>query len=223
MKMNELNHVLHLQAIAYRIILWLNEQAWRDSRRLNTAEIEAIRFGSSCVKWVERMHGELPPELRVNQADWPALANLIAAFLQTSFSCQTSRQRWDGPRVPQLVACGEVRKARTEAIQLEQISLKVLAEDAGITTDHDRIMLVVNDPAKRDDLVLWSYAVELVRRSRFASQGHAVHSLWKQLDPKARRNLKAEDIWAARSRLLATLLEKRRTQRQPVVRLGREV
>lgn len=223
MNMNELSHVLHLQAIAYRIILWLNEQAWRDARRLSTSEIEKIRFGTSCREWVERVHGELPQELRVNQADWPALANLVAAFLQTSFTCHTTRQRWDGPLVPQLVACGEVRRARTEAVELERISLKVLAEDAGIVADHDRITHVVNDPAKRDDLVLWSYAVELVRRSRFASQGHAVHSLWKQLDPKARRKLKAEDIWAARSRLLSTLLEKRRTHREPAVSRGREV
>jgi len=214
MNMNELNHVLHLQGVAYRLILWLNEQAARDPRRLSESEIGNIRYGASCLGWLERVHGELPVELRVNHADRPALANLIAAFLQTSFDCRLTRVRWNGPLVPQLVASGHARKARSEALALERISLKVLLEDEGQPVEHACVTRVMHDRARRDDLLLWSYAVELVRRSQFASQGHAVHYLWKQLDPQARKRLKAEDIWAARSRLLEALLEKGPARRQ---------
>lgn len=214
MDMNELNHVLQLQGIAFRVILWLNGQAARDPRRLSPIEIGRIRYGTSCLEWVEHVAGELPQELRVDRKDWPALGNLIAAFLQTSFRCRMTRVRWDGPFVPQLVAYGKVRRARTEAVELERISLKMLMEDAGLPADHDRVTRVLHDLARRDDLVLWSYAVELVRRSRFASQGHAVHYLWKQLDRRARRHLRVQDIWSARLRLLEALLEKGPAPRQ---------
>jgi len=205
MDRDELEHVLELQNVAFRLVLWLNEQARRDSRRLCHQEINEIRHGHSCLRRVEAWQAEVPEQLRVDAEDRPAVANLFAAYLQTSFRCCTVRVHCNGPTVPQLLAASPTRKARSEAAALERIALKILLADEGLPEDAARIEALVHDKALQGDLVLWAYAVELVRRSKFASQGQAVHYLWKQLDPKGRRRLKADEILAARGRLLTAL------------------
>ncbi len=52
------------------------------------------------------------------------------------------------------------------------------------------------------DLTLWTYAVQLVNRAHYASQGPSVYRLWLDLPEKTRRNLNADLVWQARQRLL---------------------
>lgn len=56
-----------------------------------------------------------------------------------------------------------------------------------------------------EDLTLWTYAVELVRRTRYGSQGQAVHHLWLALPEAARVKLDALQFWDARRRLLSRI------------------
>jgi hypothetical protein len=65
----------------------------------------------------------------------------------------------------------------------------------------------VERPDLAQPLSLWSYAHELVRRSRFASQGAGVYALWRALDESTRANLSADDVWRAREVLVEALGE----------------
>src|SRR5262249_40922562 len=85
---------------------------------------------------------------------------------------------------------------------LKRLALVALAEETQVYCDP----LMTERASVVDDiyqqLALWTYIRELVRRTEFASQGPPVYRLWLEIDERTRKNLTVQLVWQARERLL---------------------
>ena len=84
------------------------------------------------------------------------------------------------------------RKARAAAVDLERNYLRHLAEATGVAPSPAALDALTGDRSREVPLALATYAPELLRRTRFASQGEGVLALWRTIsrDAKGRRNRK---------------------------------
>ncbi len=209
MRIEDLKRVLKLQEQAYNLLLWIGRRAESQPGLLGDESVTELRTGAGAQAWVRRMQGSLPVEWRPEQGDIPAFARLLSAFFTTSFRLETVNQR--GRRVSKLTLGlksnnkRNKRRAAGTARALERIWLIELAGEAGIPIGAARADELMRQPAVQDDLVVWSYACELLRRSQYASQGVAVHAMWRSMDQQQRGRPDANEIWAARERLLTAL------------------
>jgi len=210
MSFDDLQRVLKLQNMAYGLLLWLNRQAAAQPDLLDDEHVGELRTSAGCEAWLRRVHGSLPTDLRPSAADMTACAHLLAAFFNTSFRVEEWLRR--GRRIRQLVPGVHAERGRREKRRraptvraLERLAVESLATSAGLSTSRERIDAVVTNESLQQDLDLWAYACELARRSEFASQGPAVHAMWRSIDADTRKGLTADVVWAARERLLGAL------------------
>ena len=223
MTKQELIRVLELQEKAYNLLLWLDEQARHQADLLSDENVASWKYAESCESWVRHMIGTVPRDLRPDDGDDSAFARLFSAFFNTSFRVEKVKENhyhFDGQRYvrderekPKLIAgltntpktAGQKSKTRESRKNLQLIALEELA----IENDVDLSRAQLETLATRDDLQdainLYSYAHELVRRSQFASQGAAVHSLWRSIDKKTRQSLNGDVLWAARESLVSVM------------------
>jgi hypothetical protein len=202
-----LSNVLRLQKLAYEALLWINHhQTVRDSC-FARGEADLLLHEQTCETWLARHIDNLPCNLRPDAKDAPAFARLLSSFLSTSF--ELAPGGWIVRRHPER----RNKRARAKddlAMQhLQRFALQDLAESLNLDHPEQRAAAAMEDAAALDDRVLWSYAWELVRRSQFASQGRAVHQMWRCLDPQVRQNLDVQTVWTARERLADRLKEQR--------------
>jgi hypothetical protein len=97
---------------------------------------------------------------------------------------------------------GQKEKQAESARKLQIIALEELAIESDVDLSHAQLETLTSRDDLQDAINLYSYAHELVRRSQFASQGAAVHSLWRSIDKKTRQNLNVETLWSARQKLV---------------------
>lgn len=220
MEKHEMERVLELQRKAYELLMWINTQAATEPALLSEESVEALRYADSCHAWIERRSGSFPQYLRIEPQDVAAFAHLLSAFFSTSFRVEEAHQNflrpsghgWRTEKRRRLVSGATAKKSRAarEKIEASAQHLQLIAlEELAIENDLDLSHAALQVLAEREDLqpalALWSYGHELVRRSKFASQGAGVHSLWRALDDKARSNLKADDLWAVRQVLVQAM------------------
>lgn len=206
MKFEELERAFDLQKRSYALLLWIGQNA----RRL----LDQETFGScrSCVDWLKRHWNDFPVELRPGLDELEAFAKMLTSFFTTSFHIDakngTARlirgQEFKNGRSKKYAA----GKAAENAAELSSIAIASLAETEGILLENDVRAAVFIDDKISEALSLWSYGCELVRRSEYASQGPAVHHLWKELAEKKKKRLNAEEIWKARTVLIEALRKK---------------
>lgn len=177
----ELRRVLGLHEKAYRLLLWLNE-GMLDGRPPLGKVAEALAFSDAALAWVRRHAAQLPEELRPADADLEPFCRLFASYLSTSFEVAEGRRiscrgcwccgYWNGNR--HLRTRNPDKKAKGVARELKLLYLRSLAPEAEL-----------GDVLARKDLApaisLAAYAAELVRRSKFASQGEGVLALWREV------------------------------------------
>lgn len=203
MEQSEIQHILRLHHQAYDALMWMNREPNVRARLLTGTEIDLLRHEQSCERWLARHVAELPKELQPSAEDHPAFARMLSSFFATSFELPTG-----GPLVRRRSRLPK-RKAREKNQRvvsgLQRFALQDLAEQAGLNQVETRADAVLQDGATESDRTLWSYVWELRRRCQFASQGSAIHQMWLALDPDARRKLTVEDVWSARTHLLARL------------------
>jgi hypothetical protein len=202
----ELENALDLQKRAYALLLWTGKEA------AHLIDNEMAASPCRCADWLKRHLNEFPAELRPAPAEFDVFAKMLASFFNSSFHLEGSgasarlvRGQKFKDRRNKKYAHGRAIEAAAELSRLAVISL---AQDAGITPQDEAVSAILNDPALGEMVHLWAYACELVRRSRFASQGSAVHHLWLELDDKKRRRLDADEIWKERSVLIEALRRK---------------
>ena len=221
MTREELNRVLDLQNKAYGLLLWIDDQARHQPDLLSEKNLEAWRSVASCEDWVRRMIGIFPRDLRPEENDIPAFSHLMSSFFNTSFHVEEKNEtEWRGAgrrygfekRIKLVPGVSSTRKTKAQkektqesARHLQIIALEELAIENDCDFSQEQLKTLARQPELKDALNLYSYAHELVRRSEFASQGAAVHSLWNTMDKKTRQNLNVETIWQARETLLEAM------------------
>jgi hypothetical protein len=201
-----LSKVLRLQKQAYEALLWINHnQAARDACFAH-GEADLLMHEQTCETWLARHVNCLPANLRPDPKDAAAFARLLSSFFSTSF--ELSAGGWIVRRHPEPRNKRARAKDNLAMQHLQRFALQDLAESLNLVHPVERAAAVAEDSTTVEDRLLWSYAWELVRRSQFASQGRAVHQMWRHLDPQVRQNLDVETLWAARGRLAALLQER---------------
>lgn len=206
MNFEKMERALDLQRRSYALLLWVGQNA----RRL--VDQESLSSCRSCVDWLKRHWNEFPVELRPRLHELDAFAKMLTSFFTTSFHIDakngTARlvrgQKFKNGRSKRYAA----GKAEEAASELSSIAIASLAEGEGVLLQKGVAEAILKDETISDALSLWSYGCELVRRAEYASQGPAVHHLWKELDEKKKRRLTAEEIWKARAVLIEALRKK---------------
>ncbi len=205
-----LERVLGLQARAYAALLWLNARSERDPSLLSEKSLDLLRSESGTLEWLAKMAPRLPPEARPAADDGVAFGRLLSAFLRTSFHVEdgrAGRRLALGPAATAVPRSRRKRLARQRAAAeaLEVLALTDLAREDGLALAADAIGALASREDLVEDVRLWTYAHEIVRRSLFASQGPAVLRLWRDMDPARRKRLDASHYWACRERIVAHL------------------
>ncbi|MGV3772275.1 MAG: hypothetical protein ACO1QB_05195 [Verrucomicrobiales bacterium] len=154
----------------------------------------------------------IPLEIRPGPDELDPFSKMLTSYFNTSFHLNGAganarlvrgRKFKDGRN--KKYAQGRAAEA---AAELSRLAVRSLAQEENLLLTDEIVSGILMDEAIADDVSLWAYGCEMVRRSQFASQGPAVHHLWLELDEKKRRRLDAEDIWKARSRLIKEFTRK---------------
>ena len=164
------------------------------------------------------MMNTFPHELQCQESDIANFSHLFSAFFKTSFHIAEKNEStwyrdpyhyevWNRKKLVSGTSSTRLTKGQKEKQAESARNLTLLAlEELAIENDVDWSRSLLESFASRDDLQnainLYSYAHELVRRSQFASQGAAVHSLWRSIDKKTRQSLNVDVLWAARETLV---------------------
>ncbi|RYD31045.1 MAG: hypothetical protein EOP86_18745 [Verrucomicrobiaceae bacterium] len=218
MKAHDIDHLLHLQQLAYGLLLWTGQRAENDPSVLSDLMLEKWRSASSTESWLREAYGTFPVRLRPSRNDFEALAKLFSAFFQTSFHVAVTSSRWHGhyesiPRrrlVPGLPAGGSKstqakKRIRESMRQLRLAALSRLASDTQHEISPPDLERLERRDGLQEPLALWTYFQELERRAHFVSQGLAVHGLWKAMEAEQRQDMDSARILAARDALLKAL------------------
>lgn len=173
--------------------------------------------------WLLRHRFQLPEELRPEADEVGFFANLLSSYFATSVRARVVHQvrfeRDENVEVEhawRIVSGTERSRGRSSNARrrldervriLRRAACADLLEEASWPRQgSDALVCALETDRELDaDLNLLTYAHELLRRERFASQGEAVHLLWQRLPHETRTQLTAEIVWSARSRLLAAL------------------
>ncbi len=108
---------------------------------------------------------------------------------------------------------GLTRKRKDEATHLKYRALTYL-QDENTSGFWDGARELIAESNVRRELVLWTWACELVHRSRGEPHGPAVHMLWRQMDEPTRRQISPERIRQARERVTDALIASIRQHQQ---------
>jgi len=211
----QIERTLKLHKLAYGLLMWLKDQARNNRSLLDAKSVEAMSFATTCEDWVQCHLSMIPVHLRPETNDLRAFGRLFSSFFTTSFRVGQIRW-WETIETTLVTGAKEFRNARHRkhsagrdeeaANELKRLALIALADEEGLACAPLLSKRAVETKSIDQDLSLWTYVVELIRRSEFASQGTAVHRLWLALSERTRNNLSVELVWKARMNLVAWLL-----------------
>lgn len=214
MNQEQIERTLKLHKQAYGLLMWLKAQARNNRSLLDVKALEAMSATKSCEDWVVRHLSMIPVNLRPNASELPAFSHLFSSFFTTSF--RVGQVRWWETVETTLVAGAKTfrdgrhkkyaeRREEEAATELKRLALAALAAEEGLSCDPLLTERAAAAEVISQELSLWAYVRELVRRAEFASQGTSVHRLWLALDERTRKNLGVEAVWQARMNLIRWL------------------
>jgi hypothetical protein len=233
MNQMEIERTLTLHKLAYGLLIWLKEQARNNRSLLDSKAVEAMSSAKSCEEWLSCHLSMIPVNLRPGSNDISAFSYLFSSFFSTSFRIGAVRW-WDTVETTLVTGaksfCDRRHKKHSErreaeaAAELKRLALSALAEEAELRIYPLLTQTIVIPQTISNDLTLWTYVRELVRRTEFASQGSPVHRLWLELDERTRKNLSIEMVWRARANLILWLSEEaaRTSSEEREIRNGKE-
>jgi hypothetical protein len=211
MNHTEIESALELHQKAFAFLLECRATGRAGSCPFDEATIAVWRNPQSCIRWVTSHCDQLPAVSRPRLDQIPAFAQLLSSLFATSFSVSKTKRegavriqvralatrRLDGSRKSDRAKA----KERKAADALRQHAFESLMAESGQPAA-EALSSILRDPASSLDLTLWTYAVQLVNRTHYASQGPAAYQLWLDLPEEIRRDLNADLIWQARHRLI---------------------
>ena len=220
MNLTDIQMALDLQQQALAFLLAARDSGRAASGPLDEVTVAAWKHADSCAEWVEKHYQELPAVNRPERREIPVFAQLLSSFFTTSFSTfsvPTFNKRGEDVTQVQIRALPQRRldgtrksnavreREKTAARALRAYAFEALAEECGVDEARANFAAAETNASLSADLTLWTYAIQLVNRTQFASQGPAVYRLWLELPESTRKNLTAELVWRARQRLLEFL------------------
>ncbi|MFX1274969.1 MAG: hypothetical protein ACFFBP_22165 [Promethearchaeota archaeon] len=224
---NELERVIDLQEKSYNLFMWLNKKLKEFSPRTKSKKHtlfeevhEKVSFYKGAYLWIEKHYSELPINTRPDKSDLETFAHLFTSFLTTSFFVSNKIKVSDGCNCPFCtffvdVTAFQVRNPNKKAIEnAQKLKIRYLEQLCRDEKLNDITLnlgdWIQNNPDLYYDIALATYAKELIRRSKYASQGEGILALWREiawknnrLDPKFK--LKVEKIIAAESKIINIL------------------
>jgi len=225
---DEIATALELHERAYEALIWLSNISFARPQMLTSESAAVLQKADACVDWVSAHIHDFPARVQPSPDNLQAFARLFASFFQTSFRIErrvhtreqdyritrnrdeaAGRDRLSSRKVPR----GLVRKRKDEATHLKYRALTYLA-DENTPGFWDGARELITEPSVRRELVLWTWACELIHRSRGEPHGPAVHMLWRQMDDPTRRQISTDRIWQARERVIDALIVSIRQHRR---------
>jgi len=207
----KIEHTLELHKKAYELLMWLKQQAKTNSSLLNNQALEEMSSADTCQDWVSRHCSMFPVGLRPAADDISGFSHLFSSFFATSFRVGLDRS-WRTRETTLLAGVKKFRDGRHKknsdrreleaALALKRAAVNALAVEAQLECESVLIERFLTLEEYKQELALWTYIRELIRRTEFASQGSAVHRLWLELNEKTRKNLSRALVSKARSLLL---------------------
>jgi hypothetical protein len=208
--MNQLSltTALDLHQKAFAFLMECRASGCAGSHPFDESTLAAWRSPEACIQWVARNYDQLSLAHRPPRDQLTEFARFLCSLFATSFSvCKIVH---DGETRIQVRALASRRldgtkksiytktKERRAADLLLSHAFVALAAEIGL----EQPPIIPKGSALEADLALWAWAVQLVNRANFASQGPAVHLLWLDVPEKTRRQLNPETVWLARQRLI---------------------
>lgn len=148
--------------------------------------------------WIRSGQDSLPSALRPRAGREEAFARMLCSFPATSGNARAFKLRSGGGRVGRKLRS----RAGGQASLLKRRALEQIAGEHGIAIHENLFQNLCDNDESHGDLNLVTYALELMRRVEFQSQGIAVYSLWLELDEPLRRRLSVPAVRDAESRLV---------------------
>jgi hypothetical protein len=220
---NELAETIDLHQRSYELLKWVGRNL-RGGKLEFSVVHEAVSNADAANEWLRRHWHNLPASGRPLENQLDAFAHLFASYLTTSFKLI------EAPRNRVVSYCGcwctyctylgqadrlQVRSpskgAKRAADELKKVYLTYLASEHDRHLSIPQVETLIADPGLREALAMATYSHELIRRTKFASQGEGVLALWRQFAwtekgaIKVKFKLDVDTILKAESRVVSHL------------------
>jgi hypothetical protein len=187
----QLTHVLELHEKSFALLRWVRA-GLRQGKISFSVVHQTADTATAAEEWIGRHLQNIPIEARPQLDDVPTFSRLFVSFLTTSFRLSANAVRLVSPcgcwcsycsylqAGPHLEVRSPSKKDFQTARDLKKIYLvDLLAEQARDVSDTAvERLLADRDLAEKISLATWG--TELLRRSKYASQGEAVLALWRE-------------------------------------------
>ncbi|GIW95439.1 MAG: hypothetical protein KatS3mg110_3480 [Pirellulaceae bacterium] len=206
-ELDEIRRVVELHEKSYRLLRWVGSALETGTVTFNYVHV-AMSASDAAKEWLRRHFANIPGDLRPNEDDIDAFAKLFSSYLTTSFELH------ENPKTILKSRCGcycswcaylgagaylktkkITKKSRKDADQLKTIYLRQLASTAGLNMSPPELLALAHEPDCSYNVSLATYAWELVRRTKFASQGEGILVLWREIawiENRPRKNFRLE-------------------------------
>lgn len=219
---NVLSRMVDLQEKSYLLLKWVNQSLRRGTLDFKYIH-NAMDVAEASEEWIARHFDNIPLKARPKKHEIKEFARLFSSYLTTSFELiETPGKRlvstcgcyWCGYLVSanHLKTRKITQKTRESALQLKHLYLELLAEEAALALLPLELEGLLREPGLSANISLAAYANELIRRSKFASQGEGVLVLWREIaweenKPKKDFYLLASDIIASEEVILDRMMK----------------
>jgi hypothetical protein len=190
---DQLRRTIDLQEKSYKLLLWVNENLKKGTLDFGVAH-EAMSGSQAAAEWIRRHWANLPVLVRPDDDQLPEFAPLFSSYLTTSFELRDEPgTRLESPCGCYCSFCSYLvsadhlkvrkltKKAQKESVALKRLYLKTLCDELGLSLSASVTESAMDDPELSNLISLASYAHELIRRTKFASQGEGVLVLWREI------------------------------------------
>lgn len=195
----ELQETILLHRKSYELLRWVAANLRKQTLSFSVAH-KSMTTAEAANEWVRRHQENIPPSARPEPVQIEKFSSLFVSYLQTSFELREQTKLRVASscrcycdyctylvRADQLQLRNPTKRARAAATELKRIYLlRLLTSLDHLPEDNllDQI-LATKDEELLEAVSVTTYAHELIRRTKFASQGEGVLVLWREI-PKIR-------------------------------------
>ncbi len=189
----EISRIVALQSKSYALLRWFGENIGAGGFSF-TVSHDAATVGGAASDWLKRNAHSLPADLRVGENDREAFACLFASYLTTSFTLvEDAPPTYRSRTGCYCVFCRRLRsvsalrvrtpdkKAGSKAAEMKRLYVSGLAAEQETPLGGEALTTLLVDRDLAPAVSYATYAQELIRRSRFVSQGEGVLVLWREI------------------------------------------
>jgi hypothetical protein len=194
---DELARVLVQHQKSYELYLWLNKR-FREGHPPFKDLSESIHEYEAAKKWLQRNNPAFPAAIRLAADEFESVAHLFVSFIHTSFQVIKESISSTHGCGPQCGYCGHwlvgvhlgkrsiTNKDKADADKIKRVYLRQLNTHM---TDDQITAMFKQDKDFAHATAVAAYGHELIRRSKFQSQGGGSLALWKEIQPPDTRPL----------------------------------